>query len=526
MAIRRITESDPESDGLPGGDLRFAQIVIVEEQVTVNASVKAAGLFARNNIPVLGATLVVEGTLHSETNGIDFVTNAAKDDANFIRITETGWVFSKIRGVLLGGQGSELVNEGLIESVESVTDHGTGNTIHNTGRIIGRSAGSTPAISLGVESTLLNTGEITGRGTALRFGAPVTGNGIPAGTLAGRDALLDNSGSISGQTGILVASGTGHRIGNSGSIHGSETAIVIGSAGNRIDNTGEIFGGETGLSVGIKGGGTVIFRNLGTLGGGDAAYADTGAASDRIFNSGSILGDVETGGGSDVLRNMGVIDGFLRLGEAGDAYRGIGNGYVTGIVFGEAGVDQLFGGQLDDRLDGGAGNDILLSFAGEDALTGGEGDDLLAGGTGDDLLQADAGNDRVQGGDGDDSGSGGAGNDSLTGGRGDDDLSGGSGDDLLTGGAGEDVLTGGKGFDTFRFTLANGHDAVTDFTYDIDLVDLRAFGLLGLQAMKDAGAIVQTAGGTLIDLGLLGGEGSVLLERIIAADLIDGDFLF
>jgi len=37
---------------------------------------------------------------------------------------------------------------------------------------------------------------------------------------------------------------------------------------------------------------------------------------------------------------------------------------------------------------------------------------------------------------------------------------------------------------------------------------------------------VQTAGGTLIDLGLLGGEGSVLLERSIAADLIDGDFLF
>lgn len=526
MAIRRIKVDDPEASGLPGGDVRFAEIVIVEKQVTVNAAVDAAGLFARNGNPVLGATLVVEGTLHSETNGIDFVTDAATDGANFIRIAETGWVFSKIRGVLLGGQGSELLNEGLIESFETVTDHGTGNTIHNIGRIIGRSAGSSAAVSLGVETTLLNTGEIGARGTAIRFGAPVSGIGIPAGTLAGRDALLDNSGSISGQTGILVATGSGHRIGNSGSIHGSDTAIRLAAAGTRIDNTGEIFGGETGIAVAIKGGGNVTFRNLGTISGGEAAYADTGAANDRIFNSGSMLGDVETGGGSDVLRNLGVIDGFLRLGEAGDAYRGIGSGYVTGIVFGEAGVDQLFGGQLDDRLDGGAGNDILLGFAGEDALTGGEGEDLLAGGTGDDLLQADAGNDRLQGGDGDDSASGGAGDDSLTGGRGDDDLSGGAGDDYLNGGAGEDVLTGGKGFDTFRFTLANGHDSVTDFTYDIDLVDLRAFGLIDLQAMKDAGAIVQTAGGTLIDLGLLGGAGSVLLERIIAADLIDGDFLF
>ncbi|MDZ7909616.1 MAG: calcium-binding protein [Gemmobacter sp.] len=526
MAIRRITESDPDSDGLPGGDLRFAQIVIVEEQVTVNASLKAAGLFARNGVPVLGATLVVEGTLHSETNGIDFVTNAAEDDANFIRISETGWVFSKIRGVLLGGQGSELVNEGLIESFETVTDHGTGNTIHNIGRISGRGTGNFSAVSLGLETTLVNTGEITGRGTAIRFGVPVTGIGVPAGTLAGRDALLDNSGSISGQTAILVATGSGHRIGNSGSIHGSDTAIKLVAGGSRIENTGEIFGGETGIAVAIKGGGIVTTRNLGTIGGGEAAYADTGAATDRIFNSGTLLGDVETGGGSDSLRNLGVIDGFVRLGEAGDAYRGIGAGYVTGIVFGEAGVDQLFGGQLDDRLDGGDGNDILLGFAGEDALTGGEGDDLLAGGTGDDLLLADAGNDRVQGGDGDDSGSGGAGDDSLTGGRGDDDLSGGAGDDYLNGGAGEDVLTGGKGFDTFRFVLGNGDDSVTDFTYDIDLIDLRAFGLLGLQAMKDAGAIVQTAGGTLIDFGLLGGDGSVLLERIIAADLIEGDFLF
>lgn len=526
MAIRRIKVDDPEAGGLPGGDVRFAEIVIVEKQVTVTAALDAAGLFARNGNPVLGATLVVEGILHSETNGINFLAEAAEDGANFIRIAESGWVFSKIRGVLMGGQGSELLNEGLIEASESVIDHGTGNTIHNIGRISGRSTGNFPAVSLGVETTLLNTGEIGARGTAIRFGVPVTGIGIPAGTLAGRDALLDNSGSISGQTGILVATGSGHRIGNSGSIHGSDTGIKLATAGTRIENTGEIFGGDSGIAVAIKGGGTVIFRNLGTISGGDAAYADSGTATDRMFNSGTIFGDVETGGGSDTLRNLGTVDGSVRLGEGADSYRGTGQGYVTGIVFGDEGVDQLFGGLLDDRLDGGAGNDILAGFAGEDALTGGEGDDLLAGGSGDDLLQADAGNDRLNGGDGDDSASGGAGADSLLGGRGDDDLSGGAGDDDLTGGAGDDDLTGGKGFDIFIFTRTNGNDSVTDFTFNIDLLDLRAFGLAGLDDLTAAGALRQTAAGTLIDLSRIGGEGSVLVERVQADDMIAGDFLF
>ena len=527
MSIRIISETDVEVQGLPGGNVRSGQTVIVREQVIVTGAVEGAGLFAGNGSGVSLGRLVLEGLLRSETNGIDFFLQAAPDGSNFIRIAESGLVTAKIRGVILGGTAGAIVNAGHIEAPFAITDRGTANRIENIGRIEGFTIGSgqSIAVALGTESTLFNSGVILARDIALQIGK-TSSDSSTFDTSAARDAIIDNSGKIAAETAVRIAAGSGHRLANSGSIEGRETGIAVAATGNRIENTGEIFGGDTGIAVAIKGGGTVIFRNLGTISGGDAAYADSGTATDRMFNSGTIFGDVETGGGSDTLRNLGTVDGFVRLGEGSDGYRGTGEGYVTGIVFGEAGVDQLFGGLLDDRLDGGAGNDILAGFAGEDALTGGEGDDLLAGGSGDDLLQADAGNDRLASGDGDDSAFGGAGADSLLGGRGDDDLSGGAGDDDLTGGAGDDDLTGGKGFDIFIFTRTNGNDSVTDFTFNIDLLDLRAFGLAGLDDLTAAGALRQTAAGALIDLSRIGGEGSVLVERVQADDMIAGDFLF
>src|SRR3546814_1988949 len=62
-------------------------------------------------------------------------------------------------------------------------------------------------------------------------------------------------------------------------------------------------------------------------------------------------------------------------------------GHLRGIsVVGDAGDNQLLGGDGYARLEGGAGNDTLDGGTGKDTLLGGVGDDSLAGGTGNDTL--------------------------------------------------------------------------------------------------------------------------------------------
>jgi Ca2+-binding RTX toxin-like protein len=67
-----------------------------------------------------------------------------------------------------------------------------------------------------------------------------------------------------------------------------------------------------------------------------------------------------------------------------------GNDYWWGLrdhnnrMFGMAGDDHLYGGQLADTLDGGEGNDALDGGAGNDSLAGGKGNDSLTGGSGND----------------------------------------------------------------------------------------------------------------------------------------------
>lgn len=88
--------------------------------------------------------------------------------------------------------------------------------------------------------------------------------------------------------------------------------------------------------------------------------------------------------------------------------------------------------------------------AGNDDLRGGEGNDTIRGGIG---------NDRLLGGEGEDS---------LYGGKGSDYLGGGDGDDTLIGGEGNDTLTGGSGADTYVFWAWGGDNTITDFNPDED----------------------------------------------------------
>ncbi len=206
-------------------------------------------------------------------------------------------------------------------------------------------------------------------------------------------------------------------------------------------------GTDAGMSVQIRG-----------LGGDDVI---SGADNDGAF---SIFG----GTGNDDLTGGNANDGIR--GEDGDD-----------TIDGGAGDDKLFGDAGDDVISGGAGNDRVTGGADNDELNGGAGVDLLFGDAGNDTLDGGADNDRLEGGDGIDDLQGGLGNDRLYGGNDSDTLDGGAGNDLLYGQGGDDLLLigdgsdtafGGAGADTFRFTSADGQDAIRDFVVGEDTLDI------------------------------------------------------
>jgi Ca2+-binding RTX toxin-like protein len=117
---------------------------------------------------------------------------------------------------------------------------------------------------------------------------------------------------------------------------------------------------------------------------------------------------------------------------------------IRSRIFGDDGIDSLFGGRGRDFLLGGNdtdhlygldGDDLLLGFAGDDHLYGGNGRDGLAGMGGDDFLYGEGDADVLTGGGGSDHLFGGLGRDVLIGGNGRDFLFGESNDDLLIAGS-------------------------------------------------------------------------------------------
>ena len=135
--------------------------------------------------------------------------------------------------------------------------------------------------------------------------------------------------------------------------------------------------------------------------------------------------------------------------------------------------EKLVGTDGDDTIDAGEGNDYILGDAGDDTLTGGTGRDHVRGGSGDDVIYGGAGIDILRGDSGDDEIYGGAGRDTILGDAGDDTIDGGAGNDTIFGGSGDDTLTGGAGADTFVYTGVSGDDTITDFSLDVDTLDLR-----------------------------------------------------
>jgi len=239
-----------------------------------------------------------------------------------------------------------------------------------------------------------------------------------------------------------------------------------------------------------RGGADYLFGEEGKdslYGGAGKDFLDGGAGADFVYG----------GAGDDTMKGDSCED----VGGKDRMYGGEGNDDIDGdggndTLWGDAGDDRIYGDEGDDLAYGGAGKDRINGDDGDDRLYGGEANDTVSGGDGDDTVYGDGGNDKLAGDDNDDSLFGGAGNDSM---------SGGSGDDVLNGDAGFDFYTGNSGDDLFVFTnsgtsAAPERDAVTDFRFGDDQIDLRSFNLADWTGSDSQ--ITVTNEGTIPGLGL------------------------
>jgi Ca2+-binding RTX toxin-like protein len=269
-----------------------------------------------------------------------------------------------------------------------------------------------------------------------------------------------------------------------------------------------------GLATGVMFDWHTTFENQGTITGGYALRLPGGSGhvsgfTYQFINSGRMNGVVDLGGkssvpGREVLHNSGTIHGDVNFGPEGDVLDGT-SGTLVGVVHGNKGDDQLFGGAGaatifgdagDDTISGGAaassvvdggagvdtlsfvgattgvildvgaqtvstgetfsnferyqGGDLADKFAGSgnsDTLDGGAGSDTINGNAGDDLITDSSGSNYLRGDDGNDSISGGRDFDDINGNQGADTAHGNDGDDWVVGGKDNDLLFGGAGHD-------------------------------------------------------------------------------
>ena len=175
-----------------------------------------------------------------------------------------------------------------------------------------------------------------------------------------------------------------------------------------------------------------------------------------------------------------LAENTLRVVEDG-VVRRVPSSLVRGITFdGGDGNDRFEFAEARGRfrwpmtLVGGAGNDTLIGSLGADMLAGGAGNDSLVGNGGDDVIRGNGGADWISGNDG---------NDNLNGNAGVDTLFGNAGNDVFHDtdtlaecadkGSGDSIA-----HDTTPSTqpVAPAWNAINDFTYQLQAVDLDAMG--------------------------------------------------
>ena len=153
----------------------------------------------------------------------------------------------------------------------------------------------------------------------------------------------------------------------------------------------------------------------------------------------------------------------------------------------------IFGTESSETLNGTSGSDNILGRGGHDRLFGRGGNDRLDGGNGNDLL------------------SGGSGNDVLIGGNGINDLFGDSGFDLFT------VST--------RTSGGFSDDLIWDFQFDVDQVDLRAWGVSDFSQIEEL-LQFDSFGDATLNAYFAGQDHWLTLNNVDPRDLIASDFIY
>ena len=324
-----------------------------------------------------------------------------------------------------------------------------------------------------------------------------------------RNGFLDARGGTGNDT-IFGGNNTDYLFGDEGNdflIGGGGDDILVGGSGDDFLLGGSgadkfVFGANDGndLIVDFAKEDTIDLTNLGGTITFDQILASTTTRSDGW---GVTIDLSQWGGGQITLFRVEIssltADMFnLPTGNsAGDSSGVFENPEVEGLYLGTSGDDTIDLSTSTDNLlvKGGEGSDTITGGSGNDTLIGGEGVDTLLGGAGDDILM---------------------------GGEGDDIMAGEAGEDWFIGGEGDDTMTGGADADTFIFGEAHGSDTITDFTVDVDEINLSLINSITDFSQLN---LIQDGTDTVIDLSGHGG-GKITLEDVSLSDLDADDFAF
>ncbi|MAU97264.1 MAG: hypothetical protein CMP81_15500 [Fulvimarina sp.] len=501
---------------------------------------------------------------------------------------------------------TEFVNTGTIAASGDGLDVNSGGTVYATNGY-GASIVSSNESAFEIQATrfeLTNAGAIQGRFTAISVtpntaassavpvyifndGSIHSSNADAIFVSTGNNTTISNNGLIAGENeGIQLTDGlgtatitnTGHLSGSNGNgIDASNTAVEINNTGviASTDGIGLLLEDSTGSILN-----TSYINNSGTISSHVTSRSIdvVGDTAVEINNLGLITGGVRLSDVGDIIENGGTIGGDVELGAGDDLYDGFADSQVGGAVYGDAGNDDLLGGDNSDTLYGGSDNDDLSGGLGTDLVFGEDGNDRIigdadaandfyngganndtityvgasigvrlhlgleyalsaeigfdrlisfetaAGGGGDDIMTASATTLTLSGNGGNDIVNGASGNNTLFGGSGDDTIRGFSGFDTIDGGSGNDTLTGDFNADTFVFVDGFGNDTITDFDEFNNSERINLAGVTAIVNFTDLqlNHLTQVGANAVIT----DGANTITLLNVNLADLDVNDFIF
>ncbi|MDG2535385.1 calcium-binding protein [Sphingomonas sp. HITSZ_GF] len=570
-------------DGVAGGDSapvagQIAGAVLTPDHVTANAY-------------YLTSTLTIERGESWESNG--GVTVLTGDDA-FVSLYNYGSVMSSggdNGAIAISATLNQLFNYGDI-SASAFT--GTANLASNIAALntygISNSSTSLQGNVIAI-SSISGSWQFRNEGSVLASSVQTIAIGYQNWSM--HEAI--NIGAIRASSSAFMAVGlyahNGGLLINSGTIEATAALAAYGVAASthvlNLDNSGTIRATTTGAgraeSIGV-----FLYwedfvstiHNSGLISADVAITFNTNVNRGQLWldNSGRIEGriDLLSNSGEDRIFNTGTLTGNVSMGTGRDIFYAP-NGIQTGVINGGDGGDYLAGSSsAAERLEGGAGDDILVGGGG-DTLTGGAGRDIFAftRGTGTDTItDFVSGTDRIDltalhptavsisgstvtvtsgagvltiqasgvtmadilttrtdtftGTDGDDTLYASADGSTLIGGAGYDLLIGGAGNDWLDGGTGGtggltesgDILMGGAGDDVY--VVSNGWTQVIEFANGGFDTVMGANGVAVVMADNIEQSVGGSATGNALDNIMIGSDRNDILDGGAGIDRMQG----